>query len=71
MTVNEAIAKLQEISAQGDGHLDLAFYVSSERKVVWFQKVRAIEIEILYHEERDCYYYGEDEKGTPFVKLDY
>lgn len=71
MTVDEAIAKLQEISAQGNGHLDLAFYVSPERKVVWYQEVRVIEIETLYHKERDCYYYGEDEKGTPFVKLDY
>ena len=73
MTVDEAIAKLQEISAQGNGHLDLAFYVSPERKVVWYQKVGQIDIVNYYVKDNTQYVYSEEVKytPTPFVRLDY
>jgi len=71
MTVDEAIAKLQEISAQGNGDLHLAFYVSPERKVVWYQKVEMIEVDNHHCKINDCYYSEHEQIPTPFVKLDY
>lgn len=71
MTVDEAIAKLQEISAQGNGGLHLAFYVSPERKIVWFQEVSQIKVIEDLAKFGDTYAYDDDKPPTPFVKLDY
>lgn len=73
MTVDEAIAKLQEISAQGNGGLHLAFYVSPERKVVWYQTVGQIDIVDYCVKDNNQYVCSEGDGNTPtpFVRLDY
>ncbi len=71
MTVDEAIKKLQEISTQGNGDLHLAFYVSPERRVVWFQEVSQIEVIADLAKFGSTYAYDDDKPPTPFVKLDY
>lgn len=71
MTVDEAIVKLQEISAQGNGDLPLAFYVSPERKVVWYQEVGEIKVIDYLSKDGSIWSSDNDLPPSPFVRVDY